>query len=709
VNMARDVICGMYVDEKSAEYKAERRGKTYYFCSEECYNEFLKPEVELRKTRNESIIAIAAAAVLLATEWFRLLPDSQMRFVMFLITTPVQLGIGLVFYKGLLDAIRSRQANMDSLIAVGTSAAYIYSVVATFFPDVVAGVPSEMPPVYFMDSALIIGLILFGRYLEHSVKQGASEAVTRLLELQPATATVYRDGKEEVVPTELLNVGDIVVVRPGQRIPVDGTVVSGQSSLDLSLITGESMPVDIGVGSSAVAGAVNLTGLLHLRTTKLVSESTLSDITSMVEEAILSKAPMQRLADSIAARFVPAVVVIALLAFTFWRFVVGMPLSFALTTSVAVLIIACPCALGLATPAALTVGVAKAAQYGILIKGGEELERASQVGVVLMDKTGTLTVGRPVVTDVVPMASIPKSETLRIAASAEYGSEHPVAKAITAEAEREGIIPTQPSSFEALPGFGISSVVEGKRVVIGNERLMERQGVQMGRDTNETIASMEQEGKTVLVVAVEGKAVAVIAVADQVRERSKEAVSLLRSLNVKAVMLTGDNERVAKAVSDKLGIDQYVAEVQPADKSRVVEEFKGKGEVVAMAGDGINDAPALATADVGIAMGGGTDVAKETGGIVLMNDDPRGISAAIQASRLMSRKIKENLFWAFFYNVLLIPVAAGLLYPFTGWLMSPILSAFAMATSSITVTLNSLSLRNYSPEYLSRESRGVSV
>jgi len=709
VNMARDVICGMYVDEKSAEYKAERRGKTYYFCSEECYNEFLKPEVELRRTRNESIIAIAASAALLAIEWFRLLPDSQMRFVMFLITTPVQLGIGLVFYKGLLDAIKSRQANMDSLIAVGTSAAYIYSVVATFFPDVVAGVPGEMPPVYFMDSALIIGLILFGRYLEHSVKQGASEAVTRLLELQPATASVYRDGKEEVVPTELLNVGDIVVVRPGQRIPVDGTVVSGQSSLDLSLITGESMPVDVGVGSGAVAGAINLTGLLNLKTTKLASESTLSNITSMVEEAILSKAPMQRLADSIAARFVPAVIVIALLAFTFWRFVVGMPLSFALTTSVAVLIIACPCALGLATPAALTVGVAKAAQYGILIKGGEELERASQVGVVLMDKTGTLTIGRPVVTDVVPIASIPKSEALRIAASAEYGSEHPIAKAIAAEAEHEGVIPTQPSSFEALPGFGISSVVEGKRVVIGNEKLMERQDIQMGRDTSETIASMEQEAKTVLVVAIEGEAVALIAVADQVRDRSREAVSLLRSLNVKAVMLTGDNERVARAVSTRLGIDQYVAGVQPADKSRVVEEFKGKGEVVAMAGDGINDAPALAAADIGIAMGGGTDVAKETGGIVLMNDDPRGISAAIQASRLMSRKVKENLFWAFFYNVLLIPVAAGLLYPFTGWLMSPILSAFAMATSSITVTLNSLSLRNYNPEYLSRESHGGSV
>ncbi len=700
MNTARDVICGMYVDEKIAEYKAERRGKTYYFCSQECYNEFLKPEVELRRIRNESIVAIGAAALLLAIEWLHMLPDMQMRLIMFLIATPIQFGIGLVFYKGLLDAIKSKQANMDSLIAVGTSAAYVYSVVATFFPEVVASVPGEMPPVYFMDPPLIIGLILLGRYLEHSVKQGASEAVSRLLELQPPTASVYKEGKEELVPTELLNVGDVVVVRPGQRIPVDGTVISGQSSLDLSLITGESMPVDVGVGSGAVAGAVNLTGLLHLKTSKLVGESTLSNITSMVEEAILSKAPIQRLADSIAARFVPAVIVIALLAFTFWRFMAGMPLSFALTTSVAVLIIACPCALGLATPAALTVGVAKAAQYGILIKGGEELERASQVRTVLMDKTGTLTVGRPAVTDVKAFSGISRSETLRIAASAEYGSEHPVARAIAAEAEHEGIVPTQPSSFEALPGFGISSVVEGKHVLIGNQKLMEQRGLRIGTDAVETVDSIEQEGKTVLVVAIEGGVAAILAVADQIRDRSREAIDFLNTLNVKTVMLTGDNARVAKAVSSKLGIDQYVAEVQPADKSRVVEEFKGRGEVVAMAGDGINDAPALAAADVGIAMGGGTDVAKETGGIVLINDDPRGIGAAIQASRLMSRKIKENLFWAFFYNVLLIPVAAGLLYPFTGWLMSPILSAFAMATSSITVTLNSLSLRNYKPDYL---------
>jgi len=326
-----------------------------------------------------------------------------------------------------------------------------------------------------------------------------------------------------------------------------------------------------------------------------------------------------------------------------------------------------------------------------------------------MDKTGTLTVGHPVVTDVQPVAGISKSEVLKIAASAEYGSEHPVGKAVAAAAEHEGVIPNQPSSFEALPGFGISSTVEGKRVLVGNEKLMEQRGVRIGTDAAKAVTSMEQEGKTVLVLAVEDAVIAAIAVADQIRERSGEAVSFLKTLNVKTVMLTGDNERVARAVSSKLGIDQYVAEVQPADKSKAVQEFKGKGDVVAMAGDGINDAPALAAADVGIAMGGGTDVAKETGGIVLINDDPRGIGAAIQASRLMSRKIRENLFWAFFYNVLLIPVAAGLLYPFTGWLMSPILSAFAMATSSITVTLNSLSLRNYRPDYLNYESRVTPV
>jgi len=689
----------MYVDENLAEFKAQRRGKTYYFCSETCYKEFLRPEVELRKIRNSSALGILAAVVTFFLEWSHVLPESQARLIMFLITTPIQLGVGLVFYRGLLDAIRSKQANMDSLIAVGTSAAYAYSTVATFLPDLVTSTPGEIPPVYFMDSSLIIGLILLGRYLEHSVKQGASEAVTRLLELQPPTAMVIRDGQEVEVKVEELQVGEIFVVRPGERMPADGLVVSGQSALDLSLITGESMPVDVGRGDKVVAGAVNLTGLLNVEATKLVSESTLSSITSLVEEAILSKAPMQRLADAIAARFVPAVIVIAVISFVIWRLWVGMPLSFALTTAVAVLIIACPCALGLATPAALTIGVSRAAEQGILIKGGEELERASRVTVVLLDKTGTLTMGKPAVTDVIPTQGISIEGLLRVASSAEYGSEHPIAGAVVAEAQRVGVQSSRPTSFEALPGFGIRSVVDGKLVLIGGERLMEKEGVEVTDSIRETITRLEGEGKTALVVAVDGSADGVLAVADQLRGNSHEAVDLLRKLGAKTVMVTGDNERVARAVSGMLGIDLFVAQVQPADKSKVVEEFRVKGGVVAMAGDGINDAPALAAADIGIAMGGGTDVARETGGIVLMNDDPRGIGAAIHVSRVMSRKIKENLFWAFFYNVLLIPVAAGLLYPFTGWLLSPVLSALAMATSSITVTLNSLSLRNYRPPW----------
>lgn len=687
----------MYVDENLAEFKATRRGKTYYFCSEECYREFLRPEVELRNTRNSAILSLAAAAVLMAIDWSQALPEQDARLVMFLMTTPIQFGIGLVFYRGLADAIRSRQANMDSLIAVGTSAAYLYSLVATFIPDLVAALPGEMPPVYFMDSALIIGLILLGRYLEHSVKQGASEAVTRLLDLQPAVANVIRDDEEQPVPVEELRVGDKVVVRPGERLPVDGTIVEGQSSLDLSLITGESMPVEVGIGDSAVAGAVNLTGLLSVEATRPASESTLSNITSMVEEAILSKAPMQRLADSIAARFVPAVILVAISAFVVWRFVAGMPLSFAVTTSVAVLIIACPCALGLATPAALTIGVSKAAEYGILIKGGEELERASRVTTVLLDKTGTLTLGRPIVTDVVPIGRLSRQELIRMVASAECGSEHPVARAVAREADRTGVKVERPASFEALTGLGIVAEVDGVSVLVGNERLMRERRIPLNEQAREYLSQLEDEGKTVLLSAVDADLVGLIAVADQPRQTSGEAIDHLKRLGVKPVMITGDNERVARAISSRLGISRFVAGVQPADKSRIVGEFKKGGEVVAMAGDGINDAPALAAADVGIAMGGGTDVARETGGIVLMNDDPRGIAAAIDASRQMSRKIKENLFWAFIYNVLLIPVAAGLLYPFTGWLMSPVLSAFAMGMSSITVTLNSLSLRNYRP------------
>jgi len=689
----------MYVDENLAEFKATRRGKTYYFCSEECYREFLRPEAELRKTRNSAILSLVVAAFLLVLDWSHALPEQEARLVMFLVTTPIQFGIGLVFYKGLADAIKSRQANMDSLIAVGTSAAYLYSAAATFLPDLVSGVPGEIPPVYFMDSALIIGLILIGRYLEHSVKQGASESVTRLLELQPAAANVIRDGKEQPVPVEELKVGDRVVVRPGERLPVDGRIAEGRSSLDLSLITGESMPVDVNVGDGVAAGAVNLTGLLTIETTKLVSESTLANITSMVEEAILSKAPMQRLADSIAARFVPAVILIAAVAFAAWTFVGGMPLSFALTASVAVLIIACPCALGLATPAALTIGVSKAAEYGILIKGGEELERASRVTTVLLDKTGTLTLGKPAVTDVIPMGRLSRDEIVRTVASAEYGSEHPVATAISNEADRIGLKAEKPTSFEALPGRGVVSEVDGVHVLVGNEELMRERRVSIGEQAMNSLSQLEGEGKTVLLFAAEGNLAGLIGVADQPKRTSREAIEYLKRLGVKPVMITGDNERVARAVSYGLGIERFVAGVQPAGKSGAVSEFRSKGDVVAMAGDGINDAPALAAADIGIAMGGGTDVAKETGGIVLMNDDPRGIAAAIEASRLMSRKIRENLFWAFIYNVLLIPVAAGALYPLTGWLMSPVLSAFAMAMSSITVTFNSLSLRNYRPPW----------
>jgi len=697
--MARDVVCGMYVDENLAEFKVTRRGKTYYFCSEECYKEFLRPEVELRNVRNSAILSLIGAALLMALDWSHILPEQEARLAMFLITTPIQFGIGLVFYKGLIDAIKSRQANMGSLIAVGTSAAYLYSAAATFVPDLVTGVPGAIPPVYFMDSALIIGLILIGRYLEHSVKQGASEAVTRLLEVQPATAKVIRDGGEQSIPVEELKVGDRVIVRPGERLPVDGRIVEGQSSLDLSLITGESMPIDVSVGRDVAAGAVNLTGLLTVEATRLVSESTLANITSMVEGAILSKAPMQRLADSVAARFVPAVILVATIAFVAWTFVGGMPLSFALTASVAVLIIACPCALGLATPAALTIGVSKAAEYGILIKGGEELERASGVTTVLLDKTGTLTLGKPAVTDAIPVGTLSREELVRIVASAEYGSEHPVAKAIADEAHRVGIKAERPASFEALPGRGIAAEVDGMHVLVGNEELMREKRVPMQEQAMRSLSELEGEGKTVLLLAMDGGLVGLIGLADQPKRTSAEAIGLLKRLGVRPVMITGDNERVARAVSAGLGIDRFVARVQPAEKSVAVGEFRSKGEVVAMAGDGINDAPALAAADIGIAMGGGTDVAKETGGIILMNDDPRGIAAAIDASKSMSRKIKENLFWAFIYNVLLIPVAAGVLYPFTGWLMSPVLSAFAMAMSSITVTLNSLSLRNYRPPW----------
>lgn len=698
--MARDVVCGMYVDENTTRFRLDRRGRTYYFCSRTCYDEFLRPEREIRRYRDLSIISLAVGAMTMLSDFVAISPDTQLtRVAIFLLVTPIQFGAGYVFYRGLLDALRSRQANMDSLIAIGTSAAYFYSVVATFFPQMIQQGAGEMPPTYFADSALIIGLILLGRFLEHSTKQRASESVTRLLELQPPMATLVQDGLEKEVRVEEVRVDDTLAVRPGSRIPVDGQVMEGSSSADMSPITGESIPVDISPGSQVFAGSVNLNGFVKIRTTRTVADSTLSQITGLIEEAILTRSPAQKLADAIASRFVPIVVLTSILSFSIWLFLGRMPLSFALTTAIAVLIIACPCALGLATPAALTVGFSRAAQFGVLIKGGEELERVRKVTMVVFDKTGTLTTGRPSVVSILPRGGMRELDVLLFSASAEAGSEHPIAKAILEEAKRREIKPDRADLTKVLPG-GLRSVVNGRQVIVGTKRLIETEGLRLDQEMAKKLSESENLGNTAFLVALDGDLIGILAVADVPKIHSREAVELLARRNIETAMLTGDNQIVADAIAGKLGIGEVIAGVLPQDKIDIVRGLRSENRIIAMVGDGINDAPALAAADVGIAMGGGTDVAKETGQIILVGDDPRGVALAIDVSRLISRKIRENLFWAFVYNVALIPLAAGVLYPLTGVLLSPIFSALAMAMSSMTVTLNSLSLSRYRPEWL---------
>jgi Cu+-exporting ATPase len=700
--MAKDVVCGMYVDEKTTPFKAERRGVTYYFCSESCQKEFQAPEKEFKELKTMTALAItlgSSTAVLeyiFPTSW--LLPNYVW---LFLLATPVQFIAGWRFYKGTRDAIRARQANMDSLIAVGTTAAWLYSTFYTFqglglIPAIFPKVTAAGPEVYFTESGLIIGFILLGKTMEHIVKGRASDAVRKLLDLQPKMATIIRNGQEVEVPVEQVDVNEVLVARPGQRIPVDGVVIDGYSSVDQSVVTGESIPVEKKAGDEVISATINKTGMLKIRATKVGSDTTLSQIIKMVEEAIVSKAPMQRLADLVSAYFVPAVVAIALGSFAFWYLVGGLQFGLAFTILIAVLIVACPCALGIATPAAIMIGASKSAQNGILIKNGEYLEKAHELNTIIFDKTGTLTKGEPSLTDVIGFNSY-EDEVLRLAASAEIGSEHPLGEAIVRGANERGLKLEEPSSFEAIPGHGVKATVNTKQVLLGNRQLITSSGLQLDGIEGK-VQALEEDGKTAMLVAVNGRLTGIIAVADTLKDNSVEAIKQLRAMGIEVAMLTGDNKRTASAIAKKLNMDRVLAEVLPGDKARVIKALKSEGKLVAMVGDGINDAPALAEADVGIAIGSGTDIAKETGGIVLVKNDLKDVVLAIKLSKKTVRKMKENLFWAFAYNVALIPVAAGVIYPFMGILLNPIFAAIAMATSSITVTLNSMLLNRYRPK-----------
>ena len=691
--MAKDPVCGMYVDETTSQLKAVVRGRTYYFCSQTCMDAFLEPEKEFRKLEILVAFSFALGIPTLILSWATPLQRELNNLVLFFLATPVQFIAGWRYYKGTWDALRNRSANMDVLIAVGTTAAWGYSTLVTFAG---ALLPETQRVTYFDASALIIALIMLGKLFEEIARGRASDAIRKLMDLQPRSARVLRDGAEVEVPVEQLSVDDVVVVRPGENIPVDGIVVEGQSSVDESMVTGESMPVEKGLGDEVIGATSNKVGMLKVRATKVGSDSTLSQIISLVEDAQMSRTPIQRLADKISSYFVPVVIGISFLAFGIWFFLLGESFAFSLSILVAVLIIACPCALGLATPIAIVVGTGKGAENGLLIKSGEYLERAKKLTTVVFDKTGTLTKGKPSVTDVLPVSGSDLKEILALAAAAERGSEHPIGKAIVGRATESGFSVPKASAFEAIPGQGIRAKVGAHNVLLGNRTLMASTAIKV--DTiEESLRTLESDGKTAMILAVDGKLAGIIAVADTLKDNSVSAVKALKKMGVKVVMLTGDNSRTAQAIGRQLGMDSVIAEVLPGEKASKVKELQARGEVVSMVGDGINDAPALAQADVGIALGSGTDVAMEAGGIVLIKDDLRDVVASIQLSRKTMGKVKQNLFWAFAYNVALIPVAGGIL-AFAGIVLNPILAGAAMGFSSVTVVGNTLLLRRFQPD-----------
>jgi Cu+-exporting ATPase len=612
--------------------------------------------------------------------------------VLWILATPVQFWIGWQFYRGAWGAFKHRNADMNTLIAVGTSAAYLYSVTATLFPSFFES-GGISPEVYFDTSAMIIVLILFGRLLEARAKGQTSEAIKKLVGLQPKTARVLRDGKEVDIPVEEVLVGDEIIVRPGEKIPVDGVIQEGKSTVDESMITGESMPVQKQAGNEVIGATINKTGSFRFQAKKVGKNTALAQIVKLVQDAQGSKAPIQRLADVIAGYFVPIVISIAIATFVIWFSFGPTPaLTFALLNFVAVMIIACPCALGLATPTAVMVGTGKGAENGILIKGGESLETAHKLTTIVFDKTGTLTKGEPEVTDIVPLNSHSETEILKFAASAERASEHPLGEAIIKMAEERKVNLLDAKQFNAVEGHGIEAIVEGIPVLLGNLKLMEDRKIEI-KGLKEKTEVLAKEGKTPIYVAMDGQAAGLIAVADTLKENSVQAVEKLKELGLEVIMLTGDDRRTAEAIARKAAITRVLSEVLPEDKVHEIKRLQSEGKKVAMVGDGINDAPALAQADVGIAIGSGTDVAMEASDITLIKGDLQGVVAAIELSRRTFRVIKQNLFWAFFYNTAGIPIAAGVLYPFFGILLNPIFASAAMAFSSVSVVSNSLRLR----------------
>ena len=677
-------------------------------------NEKATREAEFKKLKRKFFIGIILVAPLfLLVHWDKLglsgvfALGRQANFILqLLLQSPVQFWVGLQFYKGALAAARHRTSDMNTLIAVGTSAAYLYSALATFFPGLFAA-EGLAPKVYFDTAGAIIVLILLGRLLEARAKGQTSEAIKKLIGLQAKTATVLIDGKQHDIPVAEVLIGDIVMVKPGEKIPVDGVVIEGHSAVDESMVTGESIPVEKTVGHEVVGATLNKTGTFKFKATKVGKNTMLAQIIKMVEEAQGSKPPIARLVDVIAGYFVPAVILVAIVTFIIWLFFGPAPaLTYAVLNFVAVMIIACPCALGLATPTSIMVGTGKGAEHGVLIRGGEALETAHKLNAIVLDKTGTITRGEPVVTDILTAEGYQMDDVLYLAASAEKGSEHPLGDAIVKEARDKDLTLDEPTAFNAIPGHGIEATIAGKKLLLGNTRLM--------KDNNIDIENMAQrsdhlssEGKTPMWVAVDGIIAGIIAVADTLKENSRTAVAALHQLGLKVIMITGDNRQTADAIAKQTGVDRILADVLPEGKAREVKKLQDEGKIVAMVGDGINDAPALAQADVGIAIGTGTDVAMESSDITLISGDLTGVVTAIALSKATISNIKQNLFWAFAYNTILIPVAAGVLFPFFGILLNPIFAAAAMGLSSVTVVTNALRLRRFQPPAMAADALAV--
>ena len=695
-NMAKDPVCGMVVPKKTG-LKRKFGERTYYFCSESCLRTFETPEKELRDMKRKVTIAISGVLILailraafflgLATgvtilTWAPIpqLPWFTWGIWLFIITTPVMIFGSKGFLVGAYNAIKNRTANMDLLITIGTWTAYLYSVFVIFFPNVL---PVKEKEVYFEVAAIIIAFVLFGKYMEEIIKKRSSAAIRKLLDLKPTMAKVLKNGEEIEVPVENVKKDDILIVKPGDKIPVDGIVIDGSSAVDEKMITGESMPVLKEKGDKVIGGTINKQGMFKIRATNVGQDSTLMQIIKMVEEAQLSTVKIQRLVDKVASYFVPMVLLIAVLSFAGWNIIAG-NFSLALLSFIAVLIIACPCALGLATPAALLGGVGKGAEYGILIRNGDVLERAEKLQTIVFDKTGTLTKGEAVVTDIIGFGK-DKMEILKLAAIAEKGSEHPIGATIINKAKEEKINIPEAKNYEAVTGLGIKAIYNEKLVSVGNRRFIKEDGIDI-KNIEEEIQKLEYEGKTTVIVSYDKKLVGIIAVADTLKEFATEAIQELKKMGREIIMITGDNERTAMAIAKKVGIDKILAQVLPKDKANEVKKLQTDGKVVAFVGDGINDSPALAQADVGIAIGSGSDIAKETGGIILIRDDLRDVVTGIKLSQATMKKIKQNLFWAFIYNTVGLPIAAF-------GLLNPIIAAAAMALSSLSVVSNSMLLR----------------